>query len=204
MVDRTKNQAVRQITHFVCAQLSIDGHKWWNDFLVTELGQESVILGLPWLRKENPEVDWEKGRLSIPDPKEEIRATLTPSDESSADETTMEELPLCRIRANRLTRRSWVREGILEDAKEEVWCAAGYTYSQQIAEKVHKERPTKSFEEMVPEPYRNFKQVFSEAASERLPTHKPWDHAIDLIPGAPETMRTKVYPMSPNEQEELD
>ena len=30
------------------------------------------------------------------------------------------------------------------------------------------------------------------------------DYAIELIPGAPETMRTKVYPMSPNEQEELD
>ena len=57
---------------------------------------------------------------------------------------------------------------------------------------------------MIPEPYRKFKQVFSEEASERLPTHKPWDHAIELIPGAPETMRTKVYPMSPNEQEELD
>ena len=68
-IDGTKNQA-GQITHFVRAQLSIDGHKQWNDFL-------------------DPEVDWEKGRLSIPDPKEEIRATLTPSDESSADETTI-------------------------------------------------------------------------------------------------------------------
>ena len=57
---------------------------------------------------------------------------------------------------------------------------------------------------MVLEPYRDFEKVFSESASERLPAHKPWDHAIDLIPGAPETMRTKVYPMSRNEQEELD
>jgi len=57
---------------------------------------------------------------------------------------------------------------------------------------------------MVPEPYRDFGKVFSESASERLPAHQPWDHAIELVPGAPETMRTKVYPMSLNEQEELD
>ena len=83
---------------------------------------------------------------------------------------------------------------------EEVWCAAGYTYSQQIVEKAHREKPTKSFEEMIPEPYRKLKQVFSEEASERLLAHKPWDHAIELIPGAPETMHTKVYPMSPLDQ----
>ena len=46
--------------------------------------------------------------------------------------------------------------------------------------------------------------MFSEEESERLPAHQPWDHAIDLVPGAPETMKTKIYPMSSNEQEELD
>ena len=59
-IDGTKNQA-GQITHFARAKLSVDGHKQWTDFLITDLGQEGVILGLPWLRKENPEVDWEKG-----------------------------------------------------------------------------------------------------------------------------------------------
>ena len=57
---------------------------------------------------------------------------------------------------------------------------------------------------MVPEHYREFEKVFSETESERLPEHKPWDHAIDLVPGAPETLKTKVYPMSLNEQAELD
>ena len=92
-----------------------------------------MILGLPWLCKENPEVDWEKGRFSIPKHRKEIQAT-TPVVEEVVDNT--EEPPLCRIQANRETRRSWVREGILDHATEEVWCAAGYTYSQQIAEKV--------------------------------------------------------------------
>jgi len=56
---------------------------------------------------------------------------------------------------------------------------------------------------MVPPPYRQYSSVFSEEESHRLPAHKPWDHAIDLIPNANTSIRTKVYPMSTNEQEEL-
>ena len=81
---------------------------------------------------------------------------------------------------------------------------AGYTYSQQLAEAENKAKPTKSFDEMIPEPYREFKKVFSEEESERLPEHQSWDHAIDLVPGAPPNLKTKIYPMSLNEQAELD
>ena len=56
---------------------------------------------------------------------------------------------------------------------------------------------------MIPPEYRDFKKVFSEEESARLPAHQPWDHAIELVPGAPQTMKTKVYPMSLNEQEEM-
>lgn len=57
---------------------------------------------------------------------------------------------------------------------------------------------------MVPTEYHGHAKVFSEKELEHLPEHKPWDHAIDLKPDAPETMQTKIYPMSLNEQEELD
>ena len=81
---------------------------------------------------------------------------------------------------------------------------AGYTYSQQLAEAKGWTRPSKSFDEMVPEPYQEFKKVFSEEELERLPEHQSWDHAIDLVPGAPPNLKTKIYPMSLNEQTELD
>jgi hypothetical protein len=60
------------------------------------------------------------------------------------------------------------------------------------------------FEEIVPEEYRQHTKVFSEIESERLPEHKPYDHAINLKPETPETIQSKVYPMPVNEQEELD
>ena len=31
----------------------------WNDFVATDLPNYEVILGKPWLRSQNPAVDWE-------------------------------------------------------------------------------------------------------------------------------------------------
>ena len=60
------------------------------------------------------------------------------------------------------------------------------------------------FKEMVPKQYRDFAKVFSEEESQRLPRHQPWDHAIDLEPDAVQKWKITLYPMSPNEQLELD
>ena len=43
----------------------VDKQEQRTDFLVIDLGGEDIILGLPWLRKTNPQVDWEKGQLSV-------------------------------------------------------------------------------------------------------------------------------------------
>jgi hypothetical protein len=76
--------------------------------------------------------------------------------------------------------------------------------TQQIAEKANRAKGIRTFEEMVPEPYRDFAKVFSEEESHRLPKHQPWDHAIDLEPDAVTHWKVKSYPMSPTEQVELD
>jgi hypothetical protein len=76
--------------------------------------------------------------------------------------------------------------------------------SQQLAEKAwrkgyHSER----FEDLVPKPYQEFVDVFSKESFDQLPERKPWDHAVELTPDA-KFFSTKVYPMSPVEQKELD
>ena len=74
-IDGTSNQA-GQITHFTQLALAVDRQEQWTDFLVTNLGGEDVILGLPWLRKTSPQVDWEKGRLSVKTPRVTIEDIL--------------------------------------------------------------------------------------------------------------------------------
>src|SRR6201996_3296905 len=95
-------------------------------------------------------------------------------------------------------------EKVLETSQEELFCLAGFTYSQQIAKKAITTKGKKTFEEMVPPQYQDFAKVFSEEESQRLPQHQPWDHVIDLELGAVQKWKIKSYPMSPKEQEELD
>lgn len=77
------------------------------------------------------------------------------------------------------------------------------TYSQLFAEEEIKKKVVKTAEESVPKQYHEFLNVFSKEASERLPERKPYDHAIELVPGY-SMFHSKVYPLSNNEQEELD
>ena len=81
---------------------------------------------------------------------------------------------------------------------------AGFTLSTELAAKANEFKAKRTLEEMVPEEYRKYIKVFSEVESQRLPEHQPWDHTIDLKEGAPETLKSKVYPMPINEQEALN
>ncbi|OAX31689.1 hypothetical protein K503DRAFT_703315 [Rhizopogon vinicolor AM-OR11-026] len=33
--------------------------------MITDIGTESVIIGIDWLRFHNPEIDWNTGRFSL-------------------------------------------------------------------------------------------------------------------------------------------
>ena len=181
-IDGSENRA-GSISRSARLCLRVGDAREWHEFMVTNLGPEEVVLGLPWLRKVNPEIDWKRGTLSLDDGRER-RAE--------------------RIAANRVQRRRWWRAKVLDDPTESLWCAAGFTYSTELAEKASQGKPKRSFEDIVPVEYRSYADVFSETESERLPEHKPYDHAIDLKPDTPETIRSKVYPMPVNEQDELD
>ena len=56
----------------------------------------------------------------------------------------------------------------------------------------------------VPQEYREFNRLFSEEASQRFPPSRVWDHAIDLVPGAPEAIECKIYPMTQAEDKALE
>ena len=81
---------------------------------------------------------------------------------------------------------------------------ASSTTSQRLSEAFAKNSgPPKSFRESVPKAFHDLEDVFSKESFDELPERKPWDHAIELELGA-KTSSTKVYPLSLNEQEQLD
>ncbi|SJL16405.1 related to TY3B TY3B protein [Armillaria ostoyae] len=77
-------------------------------------------------------------------------------------------------------------------------------HANDLTAATHAEKPTKTFEEMVPPDYRSFRDLFSKENFDELPDRKPWDHAIELIPNAKSTLDCKVYPLNQNKQEQLD
>jgi hypothetical protein len=63
-IDGSRNR-VGSITCSTRLRLRVGDIKEWRVFLVTELGPEDVVLGLPWLRSANPSIDWAEGRMTV-------------------------------------------------------------------------------------------------------------------------------------------
>ncbi|CAM4525315.1 unnamed protein product [Leuciscus chuanchicus] len=55
----------------------------------------------------------------------------------------------------------------------------------------------------IPEEYRAFQDVFSKQLATKLPPHRPWDCAVDLLPGAT-LSKGRVYPLSIPEQKAME
>ena len=54
----------------------------------------------------------------------------------------------------------------------------------------------------IPAQFKKYSKVFSEEASQRLPQHQPWDHAIDLKPGFA-MKNCSIYRLTPKESDTL-
>jgi hypothetical protein len=53
----------------------------------------------------------------------------------------------------------------------------------------------------IPDEYQRHRKVFSDQQATCFPPSRPEDHAIKLIPGVPEMINCKVYPLTLAEQE---
>ena len=64
-------------------------------------------------------------------------------------------------------------------------------------------KQTKTFEEIIPEVYHEYKDIFAKETFDKLPWHRPWDHAIELLPGN-HKVNCKTYNLTIAEQKKLD
>ena len=67
-VDGTENKSGK-IEYITWLNLHFGDIKMITRLLVTDLGKEQIILGLPWLQEYNPIIDWAKGTIEIPSSK---------------------------------------------------------------------------------------------------------------------------------------
>jgi hypothetical protein len=61
-MDGTENKQ-GTIRYYMDLELQVNGKTNMEQFLITGLGNQKIILGLPWLQKHNPEINWKEGTL---------------------------------------------------------------------------------------------------------------------------------------------
>ncbi|KAJ3007050.1 hypothetical protein NUW54_g3696 [Trametes sanguinea] len=167
------------ITHYVLLDVQIGNHREKLQLLVTDLGKADIFLGHEWIEHHNPSIDWQKKLIEFNRCPKECQHVI-----EEGEQLFMLNVPsFLQSRAVQIRARSSV--------------------AMDIAIEQNKSRIAKSFEDIVPEHYRDFRDVFDEATFSTLPEHRPWDHAIELLPDA-KPYCGKIYPMSLDEQKALD
>jgi hypothetical protein len=74
-VDGTPNRT-GTIKRAARTSLLFDTHSETLDLMAIALGKPQIILGMPWLRKWNPQIDWTTHTLKLQDPSDEVDASL--------------------------------------------------------------------------------------------------------------------------------
>ncbi len=164
------NQA-REITHYITLDIQTGGVKKTIQFLITNIGNEDIILGYPWMAAFKPQFAWRNGVINE------------------------KELPIILRSVNPFLPGKELVIAQVKGSNND--CHMRTTTSMELAIKA--QQYTKKVE--VPMEYRQFAKVFSKEESKWYPPKQAWDHAIKFKKDAPEAIDCKVYLMNCIEDE---
>lgn len=135
---------------------------------VFPLGRHQVILGMPWIRKHNPTIDWKNGTITF-NRCECITARNTHKKVEELDDTHREACATSEEAIGHQAQDPLVNQLALVQQVD----------GQEVNKRYHPD--SKDYAER----YRQeFEKLFSnEQGIEALPEHQPWDHEIPLVEG---------------------
>jgi len=137
----------------------IGGQKW------------GVILGMPWLERYNPEIDWKTGEVKMTRCLEECGKQWRPVQGKSGWEKQKEEE--AKEEAEKRKEEKGKTMEVKKVAEEwEIW-----NEEEEVA------KSEAEAKKLVPERFHRWIKVFGKKQSERMPTRKLWDHTIDVKEG---------------------
>jgi len=122
--------------------------------MIADLGRPRIILGIPWLKKHNPIIDWKKGMMKW------RNAELTKNFSELLD--SQGEDP-------------WLMNHEIYELNTKI-------SASQILVQKGKQKDNHTTEQMVPEEYHEYLSLFDEKKSERFPPARTWDHKIEMKP----------------------
>ena len=187
-IDNTENKA-GLITH--CADLDVQTkgtHKTMR-FLITDTGNEDIVLGYPWLAAYEPQINWQHAVI-----KEDAYPVVLRTTHPERRGVTIAFAPTESAEFSDDEKRQAIRELYTE------W---NEVRARTTATDLAIEAQQYTSATAIPEEYADFAKVFSEEESHRFPPPRPWDHAIEFTKDAPAAINCKIYPMSRDEDEAL-
>ena len=221
-VDGTPNKKGK-ITSFVTLVLIINGRTKRTRLLVTGLGNQKIILGFPWLREQNPIINWQTGEFTWRNqifqapkghrlnPMQLAKALVRkqlgygkPKERTIAMEETDEQEHLNHTQ-NSLpdTELATLLTTILGNISLDLWINAKTTTATTIQAEINQQKEDLPLTDQIPKEYHRYLDVFDEVKAERFSESRPWDHKIELKEGfQPKSFKT--YNLTPEEQKELD
>jgi transposase InsO family protein len=166
------------VTHETTAMVTIQNYNMRIPLDVFGSAADDIILGLPWLKESNPQIDWVNRKLSFGSERRN-RPLPAHRKNSMADEKMINNI----ITSHQThLRKKMVND---QDIRQE---------PPDITETLEK-RVTPD----IPAEYREFEKLFQEElGAEALPKHQPWDHEIILEEGKQPTFGP-IYGMSEKE-----
>jgi hypothetical protein len=161
-------------------------HQWQNAYRTIPyywIGNQKIILGLPWLQKHNSEINWKEGTLYW-------------------RTTTMEEV-LDKEHLNQPINAS--DKVLLEylGMENKIWINSKDNLATRLAAEVNQKKPDLKPEQLVPLEYHEYLDIFDKDKANWFPDTRPWDHKIE-IKSRFKPKLFKTYNLTPEEQVELD
>src|SRR6201985_3738054 len=179
-VDGTENRS-GEMTYYCRLHIIYDGKEDLQDFYITNLGKDHIILGYPFLKKFNPQIDWKEGKLNKP---------------LAIQSTFFKRLDTI---VNHWQKKAQRLQGL--EPGDAVYIRKTSTSWQMNEDYYKKQEPVK--EPTIPEEYRQYASVFSEEESKQFPPNREPNATIQLKEGAPAEINCKVYPLTRPETQTL-
>ena len=212
------------ITHRVEGTFNLHGKKLPTNWYVADIGRDDVLFGMPWIRKYNPNIDWESGRITfksdIIKKQQQIHKYQC---EHDPPEGMLWNFPVKPLNQDLVV--SFVRAIPDEDDADpdserltfnpsraiELWYRKKkirkINKSTEIAIAAKKDQKEKTLDEILPDFVKDYRQVFEKKAASRFPPSRPWDHAIEFKKDFDHHTKgfwRKIYPLTYMERIELD
>jgi hypothetical protein len=166
------------LTYYIRCQKTGWKQRMISKFYVTTIGRDNIILGLDWLKENNPRINWKNGTIRFRD----IWKKTKPD---QIAEFTEEFFHNIQTMATKST----------------------LSHSQRINQEQEGKlvKKPKTLEELVPQYLLKYKSVFLQGKQswKTLPMSRLFDHAIKLKKGFI-PRNTKIYPLNPQETKVME